>query len=97
MCPLYRAQFRAGSLQKFSVNKQYRLIPRSKYHLVFVYYTTILYMFAINYGAHFIFAVNCNSKLNIDPFYSEENISRLKQSIAQMEKTGGTVHEVDEI
>lgn len=29
-----------------------------------------------------------------DPFYSEENMKRLKASIEQMEKTGGTVHEV---
>lgn len=30
-----------------------------------------------------------------DPFYSAENMARLKKSIAQMEKTGGTVHEID--
>ena len=30
-----------------------------------------------------------------DPFYSEQNIARLKKSIEQMETTGGTVHEVD--
>lgn len=29
-----------------------------------------------------------------DPFYSLENIERLKRSIAQLEATGGTVHEV---
>lgn len=29
-----------------------------------------------------------------DPFYSPENMARLKRSIAQMEATGGTVHEV---
>lgn len=29
-----------------------------------------------------------------DPFYSEENMARLERSIAQMERTGGTVHEV---
>lgn len=29
-----------------------------------------------------------------DPFYSTANVARLKRSIAQMEKTGGTVHEV---
>lgn len=29
-----------------------------------------------------------------DPFYSDENMKRLAHSIAQMEKTGGTVHEV---
>ena len=31
----------------------------------------------------------------VAPFYSQENITRLKESIAQMEATGGTVHEVD--
>ena len=30
-----------------------------------------------------------------DPFYSPENMERLRASIAQMEATGGTVHEVD--
>lgn len=30
-----------------------------------------------------------------DPFYSAANIARLKKSIAQMEATGGTVHEVN--
>ena len=30
-----------------------------------------------------------------DPFYSAENIQRLRKSIAQMEKTGGTIHEVN--
>lgn len=30
----------------------------------------------------------------IDPFYSAENMNRLKKSIAQMEMTGGTIHEV---
>ena len=30
-----------------------------------------------------------------DPFYSEENMKRLRASIAQMEATGGTVHEVN--
>ena len=34
-------------------------------------------------------------EVSIDPFYSEETISRLKKSIAQMEATGGTVHEVN--
>lgn len=33
-------------------------------------------------------------EISADPFYSAENISRLKASIAQMEETGGTVHEV---
>lgn len=30
-----------------------------------------------------------------DPFYSAENIERLKKSIEQMEKTGGNIHEVN--
>ena len=34
-------------------------------------------------------------EVSADPFYSEENLSRLKKSIAQMEKTGGTIHQVD--
>ena len=34
-------------------------------------------------------------ELDSDPFYSKENIERLKRSIEQMEKTGGTIHEVD--
>ena len=29
-----------------------------------------------------------------DPFYSAANMTRLKKSIAEMEATGGTVHEV---
>ena len=32
-------------------------------------------------------------EISIDPFYSDENIKRLKKSIAQMETTGGTIHE----
>lgn len=31
-------------------------------------------------------------EVSIDPFYSAENMARLKSSIAQMEATGGTVH-----
>ena len=30
-----------------------------------------------------------------DSFYSKKNINRIKQSIDQLESTGGTVHEVD--
>lgn len=33
--------------------------------------------------------------LRLDPFYSEENVARLQKSIAQMEATGGTIHEVN--
>ena len=34
-------------------------------------------------------------EINVDPFYSAENQARLRESIEQMERTGGTVHEVD--
>ena len=34
-------------------------------------------------------------EVSADPFYSDENMSRLKASIAQMQATGGTVHEVN--
>lgn len=34
-------------------------------------------------------------EVSVDPFYSDENMARLRRSIAQMEKTGGAVHEVD--
>ena len=30
-----------------------------------------------------------------DPFYSYDNQERLRRSISQLERTGGTVHEVD--
>ena len=30
-----------------------------------------------------------------DPFYSYDNQERLRKSISQLERTGGTVHEVD--
>lgn len=32
---------------------------------------------------------------SVDPFYSDENMARIRKSVAQMEATGGTVHEVD--
>ena len=34
-------------------------------------------------------------EVSVDPFYSEENLARLRRSIAQMESTGGTVLEVN--
>jgi len=34
-------------------------------------------------------------ELAVDPFYSEENLARLRASISQMESTGGTIHEVE--
>ena len=34
-------------------------------------------------------------EVSVDPFYSEENLARLRRSIAQMKSTGGTVHEVN--
>lgn len=33
-------------------------------------------------------------EVSVDPFYSDENMARLRASVAQMEATGGTVHEV---
>lgn len=33
-------------------------------------------------------------EVSADPFYSEENMTRLRKSIEQMETTGGTIHEV---
>ena len=33
----------------------------------------------------------------VDPFYSAANMERLRRSIAQMEATGGTVHELIEV
>ena len=33
--------------------------------------------------------------VQLDPFYSKENQERLKSSVKQIEKTGGTIHEVD--
>lgn len=33
-------------------------------------------------------------EVTADPFYSAENMTRLRRSIAQMESTGGTIHEV---
>ncbi len=32
-----------------------------------------------------------------DPFFSQENIARLERSAAQMERTGGTVHEIEDV
>lgn len=32
-----------------------------------------------------------------DPFYSVANMERLRRSAAQMEKTGGTIHEIGAI
>ena len=34
---------------------------------------------------------------SVYPFYSKENMERLRKSIAQMEATGGTKHEVDKV
>lgn len=34
-------------------------------------------------------------EVSVDPFYSDENVARLRKSIAQMESTGGTIHEVN--
>ncbi len=34
-------------------------------------------------------------EVSVDPFYSEQNMARLRRSVAQMESTGGTIHEVN--
>lgn len=34
-------------------------------------------------------------ELSADPFYSEENMKRLRKSIEEMETKGGTIHDVD--
>ncbi len=34
-------------------------------------------------------------EMSVDPFYSQGNMTRLRNSVAQMETIGGTVHEVD--
>lgn len=34
-------------------------------------------------------------EVSADPFYSEENMARLRASVAQMEATGGAIHEVN--
>lgn len=34
-------------------------------------------------------------EIDADPFYSKENTERLNKSIEQMEKTGGTIHNIE--
>ena len=34
-------------------------------------------------------------EVTADPFFSEENMDRLRRNMYQMEKTGGTIHEVN--
>ena len=34
-------------------------------------------------------------EITADPFYSNENMERLHKNMAEMEKSGGTVHEVN--
>ena len=34
-------------------------------------------------------------EVSVDPFYSDENMARLRKSIAHMETSGDTVHEVN--
>lgn len=33
-------------------------------------------------------------EISTDPFYSEKNMARLRKSMQEMEKNGGTIHEV---
>lgn len=35
-----------------------------------------------------------SKKEDYDPFYSEENLARLRKSMNRMKETGGTIHEV---
>ena len=51
----------------------------------------------VYYGTNYSKCTNGRhlKKVSVDPFYSDENMARLKKSIAQMEATGGTVHEVN--
>ena len=52
-------------------------------------------------AAYTIFATKVTREQRIpfevtaDPFFSEDNMDRLRKNMAQMEKTGGTIHEVN--
>jgi len=41
------------------------------------------------------YCVACGKPIKIDPFYSKENTKRLKKNAEEMDRTGGTIHEVD--
>ncbi len=53
--------------------------------------STAITMFLVKVGREkrIPFEVTAN-----DPFYSEENMARLRRSAAQMEQNGGTIHEI---
>lgn len=53
--------------------------------------TSAITMFLVKVGRErrIPFEVTAN-----DPFYSSENMARLKASAEQMERTGGTIHEI---
>lgn len=34
--------------------------------------------------------------VEVDPFYSDENMERLRIAAKRMEETGGTIHDIDE-
>lgn len=34
-------------------------------------------------------------KIKADPFYSKANQERLKESVKELEETGGTIHDID--
>jgi len=64
--------------------------------------------FCSNVGMNISVAVNMFAKavvreqrlpfdVTTDPFYSRANQERLRRSIAQMEATGGTIHELPEV
>lgn len=43
------------------------------------------------------FEVTTKKREKSDPFWSAENQARLRKSIAEMEKTGGTAHNLEEL
>ena len=64
--------------------------------------------FCNNVGMNISVAVNMFAKavvreqrlpfeVGVDPFYSKANQERLLRSMAQMETTGGTIHELPEV
>lgn len=61
--------------------------------------TTAFCMFAKNTVKNqaLPFEVTTRKREDKDPFWSEENQARLRESIRQMEETGGTVHNLEEL
>ena len=61
--------------------------------------TTAFCMFAKNTVRNqtLPFEVTTKKRKERDPFWSAENQARLRESIRQMEETGGTVHNLEEL